>query len=115
MPGGASAASCAAWPGVTWRGLGAKTKPIASTLASAAAAIASALVIPQIFIHMGPSVAILPVRCPRSVQDFRDHGGRIIAVHQGGTDQRQAVPEAAHGMGVGRRRHTAFRYTGGVL
>jgi hypothetical protein len=31
---------------------------MASTLAAAAALIASALVIPQIFIHMGASVAI---------------------------------------------------------
>ncbi len=52
IPGGASAASCAAWPGVTWRGLGANTKPIASTLAAAAAVTASALVMPQILIHM---------------------------------------------------------------
>jgi len=46
------------WPGVTCRGLGANTKPMASTLASAAAATASALVMPQILIHMAPSVAI---------------------------------------------------------
>ena len=58
IPGGASAASCAACPGVTWRGLGANTKPMASTLASAAALTASAPVMPHILIHMPRSVAI---------------------------------------------------------
>jgi hypothetical protein len=58
IPGGASAANCAAWPGVTCLGLGANTNPMASTLASAAALTASAPVIPHILIHMEPSVAI---------------------------------------------------------
>jgi len=38
--------------------LGANTKPIASTWAVAAALTASAVVMPQILIHMVPSVAI---------------------------------------------------------
>src|SRR5580692_5735681 len=105
---GASAASCAACPGVTWRGLGANTKPMASTFASAAAAMASALVMPQILIHMAPSVAILTSPCSCRNQDIRQQYGGVIAAHQCRPDQCQAVAQTAHGLRVSGRRHATF-------
>src|SRR5487761_2631312 len=99
IPGGASAASCAACPGVTWRGLGANTKPIASTLASAAAATASAVVKPQILIHMARSLAGLKRGRPRGAENIRD---------QPRADQSQAIALFCERRGRFRRSHAAL-------
>jgi hypothetical protein len=94
MPGGASAASCAAWPGVTCRGLGANTKPMASTWAVAAALTASALVMPQILMNMAGEcshLALCTVRAARSISGEEAAG--ILAPHERRADQSQTVAE----------------------
>src|ERR1700691_4000911 len=110
IPGGARAASCAAWRGVTWRGLGAKTKPIASTFAASAAVTASTVVIPHILIHMRLSLAILGPARAGSRKNPGEMRGRIRSAHQGSTDQRRPIAEIAHGARLLGRPDAASGY-----
>ena len=128
-PAGVGGRCRARSPGVTWRGLGAKTNPTASAPRATAISASSSLVTPQIFTNTRPdpserprgSRGTFPCGQPRSARASARrsartaHADRVTRGHQVLADQHGVVAGRGERHRVAAPSHPGLRHAHGAL